>query len=334
MAKEMSKTVIGAFVISAIALMVGGVLIFGGGQLFKKTNKYVLFFEGSVQGLTKGSPVVWRGVQIGSVQQIILLADQATMTIQIPVIIEIEPARFELKGETKKRDPKGNVAKLIKLGLRAKLASQSLVTGQLLIEMDLHPEIPARLVGSDFPYPEIPTIPSTLEQIAQTINELPIKQMFNKLENAIENVSGVLGDPALKDMVGSAREALESANHLFKQTEKLVANIDGQVVPLSDSIKKTAGNAQQLLQNVDGQVEPLASKIRATFAEATGALMEAKTALEGVSNLSAESSETAYRLGRALEELSRAARSFRVLADYLEQNPDALLRGKTTPGGK
>lgn len=331
MAKEVSKTVIGAFVISAIALIVIGVVIFGSGKFFEKTEKYILFFEGSVKGLDEGSPVVWRGVKIGSVEEIaLLLADPETMDVQIPVIIEVEPDRFEVKGKRRR----GDMAKLIELGLRAKLAMESVVTGQLMIDLDLRPESPARLVGSDSPYPEIPTVQSTLAEIAETIEELPIKEMFNKLEVAIDNVSEALGDPALRDIVASAKDAVENADRLIKDTDKLVIKVDRKVGPLADSITTAAEDAQRLLQNVDRHVEPMTVKIEEAFDAAEVALVEAKKTLQGIEDFTAEDSPLRYRVTTALEELARAARSVRILSDYVQQYPDAVLRGKGGPGGK
>ena len=335
MAKEVSKTVIGAFVVSAIALIVIGVVIFGSGRFFQKTNKYVLFFDGSVKGLSEGSLVVWRGVKIGSVTEITIYIDPDTMSTQIPIIIEVEPDRFYMKGmPVKKREPDRNVAKLIELGLRAKLAMQSIVTGQLMIELDLHPKSSARLVGSDFPYPEVPTIPTTLQQIAETINELPVRKMFKKLEDAIENVSNVLGDPVLKEMAASAKGVVENANRLIKNTDKLVIKVNRQVEPLVDSITGTADDAQRLFQNVDRHVEPVTVKIGQAFDAAEVALVEARKTLRGIEAFTAEGSPLRYRINTALEELVKATRSLRILSDYLEQYPDSLLRGKGGSGGK
>ena len=335
MAKEVSKTVIGAFVVSAIALIVIGVVIFGSGRFFQKTNKYVLFFDGSVKGLSEGSPVMWRGVKIGSVTEITIYIDPDTMSTQIPIIIEVEPDRFYMKGmPVKKREPDRNVAKLIELGLRAKLAMQSIVTGQLMIELDLHPESSARLVGSDFPYPEVPTIPTTLQQIAETINELPVRKMFKKLEDAIENVSNVLGDPVVKEMAASAKGVVENANRLIKNTDKLVIKVNRQVEPLVDSITGTADDAQRLFQNVDRHVEPVTVKIGQAFDAAEVALVEARKTLQGIDAYTAEDSPLRYRINTALEELVKATRSLRILSDYLEQYPDSLLRGKGGSGGK
>jgi paraquat-inducible protein B len=257
------------------------------------------------------------------------------MAVKIPVIIEVEPDRFSVEGERRKdTDHREEIAKLVKLGLRAKLAMQSVVTGQLMIDMDLRPELPARLVGGDFRYPEIPTVKSTLAEIAETIQELPIKQMFNKLEKAIDNVSETLGDPALKDIVASAKGAVESADRLLKDADKLVIKVDKKVGPLADSFTTAAEDAQRLLENIDSRVEPMTMKIEKTFDAAEAALVEAKKTLQGIEEFTAEDSALRYRLNTALDELARAARSLRVLSDYLEQYPDAMLRGKGGPGGK
>jgi len=138
----------------------------------------------------------------------------------------------------------------------------------------------------------------------------------------------------LKEIVASAKEAVDNANSLIKQTDKLVANVDRQVEPLADSITTAAEDAQRLLQNVDRRVEPVAVKIEEAFDAAEGALVEAKKTLQGIEDFTAEDSPLRYRVNTALEELARAARSVRILSDYLEQYPDALLRGKGGPGGK
>ena len=98
MSKQANKTVIGVFVVVAIALVVLAVLILGSGKFFKQTLKAVCYFEGSVGGLNIGAPVVFRGVKIGSVTDVILRVDSTKLIFTIPVYIEIEPDRFKVIG--------------------------------------------------------------------------------------------------------------------------------------------------------------------------------------------------------------------------------------------
>jgi paraquat-inducible protein B len=333
MSKQVSKTVIGGFVISAIALLVVGVLVFGSGKVFKRTNKYVLFFEGSVKGLNAGSQVAFRGVTIGSVESVVLHADPETLNIQIPVIIEVEPDRIHVTRGVRGPQQK-NIPKLIDLGLRAQLTMESMVTGQLMIDLDFHPEEPAMLVGTDLKYPEIPTIPSTFEQVTETIQKLPIEEIFQKLLAAVDGIDKVLNSPDLKDTIASLKVTVQNADKMINNADKLVRNVDGQVGPLAESIKITAMDAQKLLKDVDGEIVPLASSIRTAADAAKAALVQGEETLKTLKNGIGEDSALVYELRNSLKELSSASRSIRVLADYLEQNPDALIRGKSSLGGK
>ena len=117
MAKQASKTAIGGFVISAMALLIIGVIVFGGEKYFKKRIKYVLFFEGAVNGLNVGAPVVFRGVKIGSVESVVLRADAETMAMAIPVVIGVDPDQVEVKGK-KAKQYRHRLNELIENGLK------------------------------------------------------------------------------------------------------------------------------------------------------------------------------------------------------------------------
>jgi paraquat-inducible protein B len=168
MSKPASKALIGGFVVGAIGLVIAGVLIFGSAKFLQETFKFVMYFEGSVKNLNVGSPVVFRGVKIGTVTDILLRYDPEDMSIKIPVIIEIEPDRVEvIGGIPREPDPELTISELVERGLRAMLQMQSFVTGQLMVELDFHPDKPIKLVGGDTGYPEIPTIPSPPQRAIQ-----------------------------------------------------------------------------------------------------------------------------------------------------------------------
>jgi paraquat-inducible protein B len=146
MAKQANRMMIGAFVVLAVTIMAASLAVFGSGKFSKKTVKCVMFFEGSVQGLNVGSPVLFQGVQIGSVVSIIIEVDPTKLQPQIPVVIEYEPDKFQVAGAQKiHRDPRKTIPKLIERGLRAVLTTQSYITGQLAIEIGFYPDTPVIL---------------------------------------------------------------------------------------------------------------------------------------------------------------------------------------------
>src|SRR4030042_3764548 len=139
MSKQANKTMIGAFVVGATALVVAGVLVFGSAKFLKERHPFVMYFDGSVQGLDVGASVVFRGVKVGTVTDIELRTDPVNLTIQIPVFIEIEMDRLKRTGTLPlKRTPAEGMKLLVERGLRAQLELQSLVTGKLLVNLDFH----------------------------------------------------------------------------------------------------------------------------------------------------------------------------------------------------
>ena len=347
MDRQASKTLIGAFVVGAVVLIVAGVLIFGGGQFMQKTEKYVLFFEGSVKGLNVGASVLFRGVKIGSVKSITLEADAKNLVIYIPVIIEVDPDRIHVIHGV--RNAPSTVPELLKKGLRAQLISGSFVTGQLLIELEFRPDTPLKLVGLDKRYPEIPTITSTFDRIFDKLRDLNIDKIVNNLLSAIGSLEKVLSSPEIPEILHSLKMTVDEARNLVKKLDskvdpmvnginetvreygQLARDVDGKVEPLASSVDTTLKDARKLLANVDGRVEPLASSIDKSLKEAFDALAQAKKTLVVAEKTIGKESPVIYQLDKTLKEISRMARSIRSLADYLERHPDALLYGKGKP---
>jgi len=353
MSKPTNKTLIGVFVVGAVALIVAGVLVFGSGRFLQKTIKFVMYFEGSVKGLNVGAPVVFRGVKVGTVTDILLRFHPADATFRIPVFVKIEPERVEVIGEAPTReDPQRIRDFLVESGLRARLQMQSLVTGQLMVELDFHPDKPVKLVGGDTGYPEIPTIPSPLKELSKTIEEAPIKEIFKGLLSAVEGIERIVNSPEVIGAIRSLNQVLEDARMLVRNidgqvaplassiertvrdTRKLVLNVNAQIPPLTSSIKETVEDYGKLARNVDGQVAPLASSIEETLEKTRAALEQARKSLAVAEDDLAEDSPLLVELDNTLKEVGAAARSIRLLADYLKRHPEALLKGKGKSGGK
>ncbi|MFC1823583.1 MlaD family protein [Thermodesulfobacteriota bacterium] len=345
MSQQANKALIGGFVIGALALVFAGVMVFGSGKFFQEKVKYVLYFESSLKGLNVGSPVVWSGVKIGSVTDIQLHADTSDLSIQAPVIIETERGRIKIRGD-QAADPRKGMERLIKRGLRAQLLTQSLVTGQLLIDLDYHPDTPVKLADTQGLYPEIPTIPSSMETLSQTIKGLSLDELVDNLTAAVAGFERLINAPEVGESLRNLNQTIKDTQHLIRNadnrigpiasgiegalgdTRKLVRHLDDQIDPLAANVNNTLGDARKLLQNTDAQIAPLADSIRKTADAATEAVKQAEKTLVTAEELLGKDSTVMYQVTKTLKELSDAARSIRVWAEYLERHPEALVRGK------
>jgi len=317
MSKQASKTLIGTFVVGALTLVVIGILLFGTGQFFSESKTYVLFFGGSVKGLNVGAPVSFRGVKVGQVTAIKARFDPRNYAMRIAVYIKTTPGWLTPVGEEKTLDkilPGFEREKILqelvtKKGLRAQLQLQSLVTGLLEIEFDFFPDTPIKLLGTEPNVPELPTIPSDMEKLQLTLSkfiskfdELPIDEFVKRLTDIAAGIDRLVNSP---------------------QTEENVR-----------SLNATLKGLQSLVHNLNNQVNPMSANIQESFKAAKAALEQAQKTLAAVEGVAGDASSLRYQMGEALEQISDAARSLRVTAEYLDQHPEALIRGKNESGGK
>lgn len=327
MKKQINPTLIGAFVVGAIALTVAAVIVFGSGRFFTEKYKFVAFFEGSVFGLSPGAPVICKGVKVGTVTGIDLLSDPEEMTMQIAVFFETEPKRIRVIGRRRRFDSAERMKRMIEHGLRAKLEMQSFLTRQMMVVLDFYPDTPVRLVGIDTGYPEVPTIRSGIQELLETVERLPLEDIANSIRNALEGIEEVVHSPNVSESLQALKGTLQAA-------ENLVKKLDEQIEPLVENIDGTLSDARKLLRNVDAKVGPVASGLVETLEAARLAILEAEDTIASIQGTAGEDSQLVHELTRALAELGAASRSLRVLAETLEQHPEALLRGKASAGGK
>ena len=316
MAKQANRMMIGGFVVLAVLILAASLVVFGSGKFFQKTNKYILYFDGSIMGLSVGAPVLFQGVPVGSVIDITLEADLVNMKSQIPIFIEINPAHWKIRAG--KRDYRKVAAKLIEMGLRAQLITQSFITGQLAIQLDFFPKstlcyAPAQIDKAYQDYVVIPTCPSTAQKLADALAKLDLAALEKHLESAADGLSKLMNDPNLGPSISALKDTLQGAH-------KLVTRVDRRVDPLADDLKNTAKDFGRLANNIDSRVGGVTTGFDKTMAATRG--------------LISEDSPLIVQLENTLQEISAMSRSLRQLASYLDQHPEALIRGKGKPGGK
>lgn len=331
MSQKASATAIGAFVLGAIALLIVALLTFGSGKFLKDTQTYALYFEGNAKGLNIGAPASFRGVKIGSVTDIQLLYDKSTDKVYVGVVVELDKGafyEFESRSGVDTAVDKDALEFIVKeVGLRAKLATLSLVTGQLYIDFNFYPDTPVRLYGFDSSYTEFPTLPSAMEELQGSLQELlktarklPLRKLVEQLVATVDGISSVVDSEEF-------RRTPELLNEALVNMRDLSATLNEEITPLTRSLQQTSDEAgaaiadlRIMMRKEEGEeVVRLADSIEAAANKAEGLLNQSRGV---VSSIDVNSLEL------LVQELSRAARSIRVFAEYMERHPEALIRGK------
>ena len=351
MAKEASKTLIGVFVVGAIALAVIGITIFGSGKFFKDNPTYVMYFDGSIDGLTVGAPVEFRGVKIGQVSEIKASFNAKDLNFVIPVYAKIDNDSFDLVGTENllpSFDKYQYYQPLLAKGLKAQLKVKSFITGQLYISVDFYPTMPEKFTRLDTRYPEVPTIPSDMQQLLANLQKIPFSVIVDRLAKAMEGIDKTVNSPEIgkglkninkiildtnvlvshidaeiKPLVANLTETSNSAKYAFTQAGDLAINLRGT----SDAARGSFAQAEKTLALKEGVPGELAAGIREATAKAGASLDQMRTTLVAYEQIT-EGKAIGYDLRKSLVEIEGAARTLRSLADYLERHPESLLKGK------
>ncbi|HKY09530.1 MAG TPA: MlaD family protein [Candidatus Binatia bacterium] len=333
MSKKISSTLIGAFVLGALALVVVAVIVLGSGRFFRQTREFVLYFDSSVNGLRVGAPVKFKGVEIGAVKDIRLQLEKGAQVNKIPVIIEVDLEKLTSRGATTEvaRDLPTFHKAIIEMGLRGQLLMESLVTGLLYVGLDLFPNTPVRLVqtaGGNYRYPEIPTTPTTLEQaqdaatrIIAKLEELDFKNLTKSLTETVDGVNALVNSPELKASLRALQQTMPKVDEALISMRKAATSMDESIVSLTKSLEQTSDATREAVQQA-------AIAIKQT----DGALKAAETAMVNVNGIMDQDSPMFYEFRRSLREISAAARTLRLLSGYIERNPRALIFGRPENG--
>jgi paraquat-inducible protein B len=253
-AKKPSPTAVGAFILGGALLTVAAIAIWGSGRLFERRYRYVCYFPGSVNGLAIGAHVKYRGVPVGEVTGMRIHFEQRSDDTRIPVFIELSSKRVRDLGVAKEPGPQ-LIHELIKSGLRARLDSESFVTGQLYVNLDMFPDTPLTLVHQQGGYAEIPTIPTPMEE-------------------ATKSLTGLLKQLKEADVAGTARSlasAIEGLNRLLNTPS--IGRTLNELPSTVASIRKTVGNAGETL-TANG---PLSLELRRALVEVQRAAESVRT---------------------------------------------------------
>jgi len=313
---------IGAFVLGAIVLALVAIVALSSGDWFAERRHYSVFFPGSVKGLNRGSPVTFRGVRVGEVKEVTaFLTGIDERPIQIEVVLEI-------KGEVVESAPgdarpfaglseAASAEALIARGIRARMQSASLLTGQRYIDFDFLPKEPARFAGLKPRHPELPTTPTAIERLSDRANDfmnkladVPFDEMLEDLRKAVRSARVLLDSPDLKGVLASADRSMKHAEPLFQETRGAVADLD------------------LLLKTLNSEAQQTGPKSREALARLETTLERAEHAMRALETTMNSTDDTRVDLSRALNDLSQTVVVLRNLVEYIQTHPEAVVIGK------
>lgn len=238
MQQKTTYKMVGLFVVVGL-LAFAGIILNYAGQKFttNKDDMVVMYFEESIRGLSVGSSVVFKGVEVGKVADISLLANFKEGTFKTPVWVLFNMEDSIDAIDRAELDNKQMLDNLIAKGLRARLISANYLTGQLMIELVMDAKAPAVLRGTGR-YWEIPTELSSFAMLSQDLEEVPLREILSRFGNIIqdleENLPQIMEnttqitqklDKALDKNTGEASKSMKSFNAAMEEVSKASRSI-------------------------------------------------------------------------------------------------------------
>ncbi len=312
--KANPKTV-GVFIVGAVVLAAASVVMFGSGKLFAETYPFMIFFDGAVDGLSVGAPVKYRGVDVGTVKEVnISISSQNFADVRMPVVIELNARKIHKHTSTEVR--LGNQAfvdSMIDGGLRATLATGSLVTGTRHVAIDIYPDAPPPPEHPETDYFVIPTHTTGFEQL-----ENDIKAFIDKLGDI---------DPA---------RVMASIDNLVAGLDTVVSTVLPELLaglPATiDNLNETMNAVQAIADNLDSQIGPMREELTRSVTEMTATMDEVEATLVSIRAVTEPESPMIVQLEETLANMSQASLGIARLVDFIERDPSSLIRGKSKEG--
>ncbi|MCI0654394.1 MAG: MlaD family protein [Methylococcaceae bacterium] len=281
MSKSVNPFTIGAFLVGSCILLIAAILIFGGGQIFKQKSQFVIFFDSTLNGLNVGAPVKLEGVQIGTVKEIALILDPNAGRILKPVVVEINPEIMRdsggqpLQAALTLRQRRENAKRIIEAGLKARLETQSLLTGLLYVEFSFVRDEPVNLVGLDHQdLPELPSRPSTVDEIRNTADEVMAKLRKLPLEEMVKDLADTLRE--VRDLMKSddLKNSLAHLSRTLQETERLTVTLNDTMKPLLTNANGAVVETRMTLHDFRKEMAPVLANADKSLLAATRVLQE------------------------------------------------------------
>lgn len=321
MKNKISPAAIGMFVMAASIIAVAAVMVFGAAKFFSRTENFISFFSESVNGLDVGAPLKYKGVKIGKVEGIFISSSKNIKESSVSVVYSIDIDQLRRKTGTDFKDYSDWMDEQIAEGLRAKLNYQSIVTGMLYIELDFIADKGEKydLKYGGTRFKEIPTAKSGLSELAKgfektmaDVAKIDFAAIGQNVHSAIVKVNEKLDGIDAKAISDSAVSALKGVDELARNKD------------VAESIKKL----DALLSDSNALVNDARAELKKFSASGTSIMARLDEVLRNVNSVVAPQSPFRYQIAVLLKTMNESMSYISNFTDYLQRNPNSLLRGK------
>ncbi|MEJ1979285.1 MAG: MlaD family protein [Acetobacteraceae bacterium] len=268
---------------------------------------FVTYFESSAAGLAVGAPVQVFGITVGTVTAVKLELDPKTAIARVRVAFDVQPDRLQSVDNDPADTPDAITRHLVANGMRAALETANLLTGALVVSLEFPPNPPPAEIGHEGDAIVLPSqgggiagLTTTLSDIAQKLDALPFAEIGANANKLLASLNTVVGGT-------EAKQALSSIASTMADVQALVKNVDAGVSPLLKRLPQMSADLQQTV----ARTNRLVGSVDAGYGG---------------------DSQFQRDLGRLMAQLNDTARSIRLLADFLDRHPEALIRGRAAQG--
>jgi paraquat-inducible protein B len=329
--RQAHPALLGLFVVIALGVLFIAVLALAGEKWLVHKQKVVMHFDGSVYGLQVGAPVVFRGVRLGSVRRIGVAYDRDNKSVTIPVTAELDSDMLDnVSGGHPGDDARVLVPALVERGLRAQLSTQSLLTGQLYVDLDFRPDKPARMVDPDAKN-EIPTIATAFQELRDQVGDLDLRRLVDDVSSIASTTRRLVSGPEVN---ATLKDLQTTAANLQAVTQTLNTRLN----PMLDSAQGTMDSTRQAMDKLGQAAQranETAQRLNASFGPDSALITSLKHSADELSRsaetlrqMAGDDGPLNQNLQRALQDVSKASRELRELATTLDEQPEALIRGR------
>jgi paraquat-inducible protein B len=316
---SVKPSIVGGFILGGVALAIAAILIFGRLDLFGPTEQAVVLFPDSISGLDVGTPVTFRGVQVGSVRRISIRLEGKELTPRVLVALELSRDAMRMADGSPAGDSP-SVERLLRAGLVAQLNTSSFITGRLQVELDLRPDIRTASTRTYRGLPQIPAVASPFESIKTQIEQLQVRQLVNTAQRTLESVRHV--SDQLGDKIGPLIDSLQKTSDETRDTFEVTSDA---IRKLESESTRTLGDFDRLAIEGQRQLTDRGTELSGLLANTGRTVNAVNTLSASLNDIVAARSQTRGDLEATVRDLAATASSLRDFSREIDRDPSLIL---------